>query len=51
MAINRALREHNIEIPFPQRDLHIRSVDPSIGLQHITSRGERSRDNPGEGSQ
>ncbi len=24
-AINRALREHGIEIPFPQRDLHIRS--------------------------
>ncbi len=24
-AIERALREHNIEIPFPQRDLHVRS--------------------------
>lgn len=23
--INRAFKEHNIEIPFPQRDLHIRS--------------------------
>lgn len=27
MAIDKALREHNIEIPFPQRDLHIRSGD------------------------
>lgn len=24
-AIERSLREHNIEIPFPQRDLHVRS--------------------------
>ena len=25
-----ALREHGIEIPFPQRDLHLRSVNPDI---------------------
>ncbi|MCT2537797.1 mechanosensitive ion channel [Aquibacillus koreensis] len=25
--INNTLHEHNIEIPFPQRDLHIRSID------------------------
>ena len=25
-----ALREHGIEIPFPQRDLHLRSVSPDI---------------------
>jgi small-conductance mechanosensitive channel len=24
-AIEKKLREHDIEIPFPQRDLHIRS--------------------------
>jgi potassium efflux system protein len=27
MAIDRALREHKIEIPFPQRDLHLRSAE------------------------
>ena len=30
IAIARALREAGIEIPFPQRDLHVRSLDPSI---------------------
>jgi len=29
-AIEKALREANIQIPFPQRDLHLRSVDPAI---------------------
>ena len=29
-AIEQALRENGISIPFPQRDLHLRSVDPSI---------------------
>jgi small-conductance mechanosensitive channel len=29
-AIEKALREENIQIPFPQRDLHLRSVDPNI---------------------
>jgi small-conductance mechanosensitive channel len=32
VAVNAALKEANIEIPFPQRDLHLRSVDPSTGL-------------------
>jgi potassium efflux system protein len=31
VAINRKLKEAGIEIPFPQRDLHIRSVDPKAG--------------------
>ncbi|MGR8933724.1 MAG: mechanosensitive ion channel domain-containing protein [Gammaproteobacteria bacterium] len=30
MRIERALREHGIEIPFPQRDLHLRSIEPGI---------------------
>ncbi|HUS86246.1 MAG TPA: mechanosensitive ion channel domain-containing protein [Bacteroidales bacterium] len=30
VAINRALKDAGIEIPFPQRDLHIRSVDPDV---------------------
>ena len=29
-AIEKVLREANIQIPFPQRDLHLRSVDPAI---------------------
>jgi small-conductance mechanosensitive channel len=31
LGINDALAEAGIEIPFPQRDLHLRSVDASIG--------------------
>jgi small-conductance mechanosensitive channel len=30
-AINRALADAGIEIPFPQRDLHVRSVDADAG--------------------
>ena len=30
--IRRAFKEHNIEIPFPQRDLHIRSNEQAIDL-------------------
>ena len=29
-AIEKALREADIQIPFPQRDLHLRSVDPDV---------------------
>ncbi|MCF4098011.1 mechanosensitive ion channel domain-containing protein [Maritalea mediterranea] len=29
-AIDKAFREQNVEIPFPQRDLHLRSADPKI---------------------
>ncbi len=31
VAINRKLKDASIEIPFPQRDLHVRSVDPKAG--------------------
>ncbi len=31
-AIEKALRDNGIEIPFPQRDLHLRSIDPSISF-------------------
>ena len=31
VAINKAIIEAGIEIPFPQTDLHIRSVDPEAG--------------------
>jgi small-conductance mechanosensitive channel len=30
LDIHRALREAGVEIPFPQRDLHLRSVDPAL---------------------
>ncbi len=32
MALNKSLADAGIEIPFPQRDLHLRSVDPGINL-------------------
>ncbi len=32
MAMNKALAEAGLEIPFPQRDLHLRSVAPGIHL-------------------
>lgn len=37
VAINAALAEANISIPFPQRDLHLKTVDPVAG-KHL--RGE-----------
>jgi potassium efflux system protein len=33
MALNQALSEAGIEIPFPQRDLHLRSVAPGVDLK------------------
>jgi small-conductance mechanosensitive channel len=30
LAVNRILVDHGIEIPFPQRDLHLRSVPPGV---------------------
>jgi small-conductance mechanosensitive channel len=30
VAINAALRDAGIQIPFPQRDLHIRSVESDV---------------------
>jgi small-conductance mechanosensitive channel len=37
LAIYDALREAGIEIPFPQRDLHLRSVDP-LAAQKIAGK-------------
>jgi len=32
IRLEKALREHNIEIPVPQRDVHIRSVNQEFGV-------------------
>jgi len=37
VAVAKALQEAGIEIPFPQRDLHIRSIDP---VRNVVSSGE-----------
>jgi potassium efflux system protein len=39
IAVERALREHGIEIPFPQRDLHLRGVE-KIYLNQETAAGD-----------
>lgn len=33
MRLEKALREHNIEIPFPQRDIHVRSIAPEMVMK------------------
>jgi potassium efflux system protein len=38
VAINAAIRDAKIEIPFPQRDLHVRSVDPSVRRSRATKK-------------
>jgi len=43
-AINRALAEAGITIPFPQRDLHVRSADPE--LQALVRGGASEADPP-----
>jgi small-conductance mechanosensitive channel len=36
VAVANALKQANIEIPFPQRDLHLRSADlSSVDRQHL----------------
>lgn len=40
-AIFRKFKEHNIEIPFPQRDLHVRS-----GIEFLQKRSNSSSDSP-----
>jgi small-conductance mechanosensitive channel len=44
VAINRALAEAGITVPFPQRDLHVRSADPE--LQALVRGGASEADNP-----
>jgi small-conductance mechanosensitive channel len=42
--VDRRFREEEIEIPFPQRDLHLRSVDQSILRQAVGSPSEEKPD-------
>lgn len=39
-AIFRTFKEHGIEIPFPQRDLHLRSVSPAVRLRPAPDDGQ-----------
>jgi potassium efflux system protein len=39
LRLEKALREHKIEIPFPQRDIHIRSVTPEFNAADKCGRG------------
>jgi hypothetical protein len=41
IGINNALRDAGITIPFPQRDLHVRSVDPAAAAQLLTKGPQR----------
>jgi len=44
VAMNAALAEAGIEIPFPQRDLHLRSVDGDAA-DRLSARVSKKRDN------
>jgi small-conductance mechanosensitive channel len=35
-SIFRAFREHGIEIPFPQRDVHLKTVSASIPISSVS---------------
>lgn len=49
-TIDQVFREANIEIAFPQRDLHLRSIDPRVWER--LREGTQTRNSPGEsGSQ
>jgi small-conductance mechanosensitive channel len=49
MAVNEALREAGIEIPFPQRDLHFRSVAPGVAAGLAAGDSIPGRPNPASG--
>lgn len=47
VGVNAALAEAGIEIPFPQRDLHLRSVD-AAAADSLSARASEKRENPPE---
>jgi potassium efflux system protein len=51
LAIHDALAEAGIEIPFPQRDLHLRSVDPEAGRNLASRPGQRGQSGAGPASE
>jgi small-conductance mechanosensitive channel len=38
IAVARALQQADIEIPFPQQDLHVRSIAPSVASGSVITR-------------
>lgn len=48
IAVSQALREANIEVPFPQRDLHLRSMDASIAPAGDAAQMLATATNPGK---
>ncbi len=40
MSIDKRFREAGIEVSFPQRDLHIRSIDPSVTRSFVVAKKE-----------
>ncbi|MBD3872295.1 MAG: mechanosensitive ion channel [Acidobacteria bacterium] len=48
VGINRALADAGIEIPFPQQDLHLRTVDDEAGVALAHSERERDLTDSGE---
>jgi len=44
VAINKALGEAGIEIPFPQRDVHVKSLDPAVSTAPTPGKSEPTED-------
>ncbi len=48
VAIQRALKEAQIGVPFPQRDLHLRTLSPGVASEIGRSSGVDARSKPGD---